>query len=60
MNPEARKFFAEEPMLPASPYWYYSATIRVPNPAVKPWTFSPRLPWTNKEIHGHPSQVPVG
>lgn len=42
MNPNAKKFFAEHP---TEPYWYYSPTLRVPNPALKPWLNEPRHPW---------------
>lgn len=42
VNANARAFFDQHP---DEPYWYYSPTLRVPNPRVKPWLFVPRTPW---------------
>jgi hypothetical protein len=46
MNDDARAFFVQNP---DEPYWYYSATLRVPNPRLKPWLSVPRIPWPKKE-----------
>lgn len=42
MNPDAEAYFADNP---EEPYWYYSPTLRVPNPALKPWTWDPPVPF---------------
>lgn len=39
---DAEEFFVANPN---EPYWYYSPTLRVPNPKLNPWTWSPRVPW---------------
>ena len=42
MNRGAVEFFARNP---DEPYWYYSGTLRVPNPALKPWAWVEPVPW---------------
>lgn len=42
MNPDAKKYFEDNP---GEYYWYYSPTIRVPNPRIKPWNFKYPVPW---------------
>jgi hypothetical protein len=42
MIPLAKKYFQENP---EAKYFYYSANVRVPNPALKPWLNEPREPW---------------
>ena len=46
MNPDARKFFEENP---DEPYWYYTPTLRVPNPKLKPWTWDHAVPWPSNK-----------
>lgn len=45
MNADAKQFFMEHS---DEPYWYYSTTLRVPNPGFKPWNNEPRIPWPAK------------
>ncbi len=47
MNENARKYFEENP---EEKYWYYSPTLRVPNPKRKPWLRE--VPWPKKEGEG--------
>ncbi|WPH57726.1 hypothetical protein [Mycobacterium phage WXIN] len=42
MNPDAQEFFSKNP---DEPYWYYTPTLRVPNPKLKPWLSVPRMAW---------------
>lgn len=42
MNKDAKQFFQDNP---DEPYWYYTPTLRVPNPRLKPWEWTPRVPW---------------
>lgn len=42
MNKDAVEFFARNP---DETYWYYSPTLRVANPWLKPWRWAERTPW---------------
>lgn len=46
MNADAKEFFNENPQ---EPYWYWTSTLRVPNPRLKPWEYRPRTPWPQEE-----------
>lgn len=42
VNADAKRFFEQNL---TEPYWYYSDTLRVPNPQLKPWELDTPVPW---------------
>lgn len=42
MNDDAKAHFEANP---DEPYWYWTPSLRVPNPRLKPWNWTPRVTW---------------